>query len=208
MKMSSHLMIQLSNNSFFSFAFNSINWFNWFNSFTSFTSLKMLKMMKMICFQRLNFLCLILFFAKSFLKFSNQFAKMLRRRRKCRHHRKLSLICWISKWCIKKCHLSNFYFSSRQLLRHNMQETSIFLLRKIISSHLVFCRCASRNDKFVTRLSSATRIVWFTKLDDNSTAFTSLSNSSSYIRRDSSQKIWTKCEAIDRDMWRLRLADV
>ncbi len=29
----------------------------------------------------------------------------------------------------------------------------------IEKDHLVFCRCASRNDKFVTRLSSATRIV-------------------------------------------------
>ncbi len=96
----------------------------------------------------------------------------------------------------------------KHVLRHNMQETSIYLSRKIISSHFVFCRCASHNDKFVTRLSSATRIVWFTELDDNNTASTSLWNSFSYIRRGSSKKIWAESETIDWDVWRLRLAGV
>ncbi len=93
------------------------------------------------------------------------------------------------------------------LLRHNMQKTSIYLSRKIISFHFICCRCARHDDKFVTRLSLVTRIVWFTKLDDNNTAFISLSNSFSYIRRDSSRKIWTECDAIDQDVWRMRLAD-
>ncbi len=84
------------------------------------------------------------------------------------------------------------------LLRHNMQKTSIYLLKKIISSYHVFCRCASANDQFVTRLLFVTRIVWFTKLDDNNTAFISCSNSSSYVRRDLSKKIWTKNETIDQ----------
>ncbi len=107
-------------------------------------------------------------------------------------------------WDLNRRLSSNIEF----LLRHNMQGTLIYLLRKIISSHLVFCRCASANDKFVTRLSFAIRIVWFTKLDDNNTAFISLWNSSSYIRRDSSKKTWTKSETIDRDVWRLRFANV
>jgi hypothetical protein len=94
------------------------------------------------------------------------------------------------------------------LLRHNMQRTLIYLSRKIISFHLVFCRCASHNDKFVTRLSFVTHIIWLTKLDDNNTAFIFFSNSSSYIKKDSSKKIWSKSETIDRDVWRLRLAKV
>jgi hypothetical protein len=93
------------------------------------------------------------------------------------------------------------------LLRHNMQETSIYLSRKIISFNLVFCSCARHDDKFVTRLLFVTRIIWLTKLNDNSIAFISLSYSFSYIRRDSSRKIWAESETIDRDVWRLRLAD-
>ncbi len=34
-----------------------------------------------------------------------------------------------------------------------------FVSSRLISSHFVFCRCASHNDKFVTRLSSVIRIV-------------------------------------------------
>ncbi len=45
------------------------------------------------------------------------------------------------------------------LLRHNMQETLIYLSKKIISSHLVFCHCARHDDKFITRLSFVTRII-------------------------------------------------
>jgi hypothetical protein len=73
---------------------------------------------------------------------------------------------------------------------------------------LVCCRFARHDDKFVTRLSSATRIVWLTELDDNSTAFFSLSNSSSYMRRNSSREIWAESEAINQDVKRLRFADV
>ncbi len=74
------------------------------------------------------------------------------------------------------------------LLRHNMQKTSIFLLKKIILFYFVFCCCASHNDKFVTRLSFVILIVWFTKLDDNNTAFIFFWNSSSYIKKRFEQK--------------------
>jgi hypothetical protein len=73
---------------------------------------------------------------------------------------------------------------------------------------LVCCRFARHDGKFVTRLSSVTRIVWLTELDDNSTASFFLSNSSLYMRRDSSREIWAESGAIDRDVRRLRLADV
>jgi hypothetical protein len=66
---------------------------------------------------------------------------------------------------------------------------------------------ARHDDKFVTRLTFVTRIVWFTELDDKNTAFFSLSNSSSYMRKNSSKEIWAESEAIDRDVWRSRLAD-
>jgi hypothetical protein len=72
--------------------------------------------------------------------------------------------------------------------------------RHVQRTHLVFCRFARHDDKFATRLTSATRIVWLTELDDNSTASFSLSNSSSYIRRDSSREIWAESGAIDRDV--------
>jgi hypothetical protein len=42
-------------------------------------------------------------------------------------------------------------------------------------THLVFCRIVRHDDKFVTRLSFVTRIVWFTELDDNNIASFSLS---------------------------------
>jgi hypothetical protein len=76
--------------------------------------------------------------------------------------------------------------------------------KKLISFSVVRAR---HDDKFVTRLASATRIVWFTELDDKNTASFSLSNSSSYMKRNSSKEIWTENEAIDRDVWRFRLAD-
>jgi hypothetical protein len=111
-------------------------------------------------------------------------------------HMKLFITCFSRTKDVKKS----------ILLRHNMQKTSIYLLRKIISYHFIFCRCASHNNKFVTRLSFVTRIVWFTELNNDNTAFIFLSNSSSYIRRNSSKKIWTKSETIDRDVWRFWLA--
>jgi hypothetical protein len=79
--------------------------------------------------------------------------------------------------------------------------------KHVQQTHFVFCRIARHDDKFVTRLSFAARIVWLTELDDNSTASFSLSNSFSYRRKDSSRKIWAKSETIDRDVWRARFAD-
>jgi hypothetical protein len=67
---------------------------------------------------------------------------------------------------------------------------------------------ARHDDKFVTRLTFVIRIVWFTELDDKNTAFFSLSNSSSYMKKNSSKKIWAENEAIDRNVWRFRFADV
>jgi hypothetical protein len=77
-----------------------------------------------------------------------------------------------------------------------------------LKRHISFSAARARHDgKFVTRLTSAIRIVWFTELDDKNIAFFFLSNSSSYMRRNSSKKIWAESEAIDRDVWRSRLAD-
>jgi hypothetical protein len=72
--------------------------------------------------------------------------------------------------------------------------------RHVQRTHFVFCRFARHDDKFVTRLTFVTRIVWFTKLDDNNIAFSFFSNSFSYMKRNSSRKIWAKSEAIDRDV--------
>jgi hypothetical protein len=80
-----------------------------------------------------------------------------------------------------------------------------FQLKKHISFSVVRAR---HDDKFVTRLTFVIRIVWFTELDDKNTAFFFLSNSFSYMKRNSSKKIWAKSEAIDRDVWRSRFADV
>jgi hypothetical protein len=81
----------------------------------------------------------------------------------------------------------------------------LFQLKKHFSFSVARAR---HDDKFVTRLTSATRIVWFTELDDKSIAFFSLSNSSSYMRKNSSKEIWAESEAIDRDVWRFQFADV
>jgi hypothetical protein len=80
-----------------------------------------------------------------------------------------------------------------------------FQLKKHISFSVVRAR---HDDKFVTRLTFVIRIVWFTKLHDKNIAFFFLSNSSSYMKRNSRKEIWAESEAIDRDVWRSRFADV
>jgi hypothetical protein len=80
------------------------------------------------------------------------------------------------------------YIKRRRMLRHHMQGTSLSSKEHVQRTHLVFCRSARHDGKFVTRLTPATRIVWLTELDDKSTASFSLSNSSSYMRRDSSKR--------------------
>jgi hypothetical protein len=74
-------------------------------------------------------------------------------------------------------------------------------------THFVFYRFARHDDKFVTRFAFVTRIVWFTKFDDKSIASFSLSNSSSYMKKDSSKEIWVESEAINQDVWRSRFTD-
>jgi hypothetical protein len=76
--------------------------------------------------------------------------------------------------------------------------------KELISFFIV---CARHDDKFVTRLTFVIRIVWFTELDDKNITFFFLSNSFSYIKKNSSKKIWAENEAINQNVWRSRLAN-
>ncbi len=93
----------------------------------------------------------------------------------------------------------------RLIITSSYTKNVFFQLKKHISFSVVRAR---HDDKFVTRLTFVTRIVWFTELDDKNIAFSFLWNSFSYMRKDSSKEIWAKNEAIDRDVWRSRFADV
>jgi hypothetical protein len=94
------------------------------------------------------------------------------------------------------------------LLRHNMQKTSIYLSKK---NHFVWSRLSVAARVMTTSSSRVCRLLLASydlrNLMINNIAFIFLSYSFSYIKRDSSRKIWTKNKTIDRDMWRLRLAD-
>ncbi len=105
--------------------------------------------------------------------------------------------------------IHNKFFENERRKRKSIVTSSyarnvFFQLKKHISFSVVRARY---DDKFVTRLTFVIRIIWFTELDDKNIAFFSLSNSSSYMRRNSSKEIWAENEAIDRDVWRSRLAD-
>jgi hypothetical protein len=106
--------------------------------------------------------------------------------------------------------IHNKSFENERRKRENIVTSSytrnvFFQLKKHISFSVVRAR---HDDKFVTRLTFVIRIVWFTEFDDKNIAFFSFSNSFSYMKKNSSKKIWTESEAIDRDVWRFRFADV
>ncbi len=102
--------------------------------------------------------------------------------------------CSFDFWVdVTSSYARNVFFQSRNMSK------------ELISFSVVRAR---HDDKFVTRLTSVIRIVWFTELDDKNSAFFSLSNLSSYMKRNLSKEIWAESEAIDRNVWRSRFADV
>ncbi len=101
------------------------------------------------------------------------------------------------------------------LLFHHMQKTSFCNKKLFQKNYLVFtsfyfvfcyiCNMITSSSRFYRLLFASYNSQ---SLMIKNIAFSFFSNSFSYMKRNSSKEIWAENKAIDRNVWRLRFANV